>query len=215
MFQMVWIRVRVRVLKLGTRVLRVRVPSTQAPTLHVVVNFDALAQASDIRIERRQVAFLCWMQDLNPGSQTPHTHTHRHTHTQSGVCTFWGAVPYEEYLGGVSSAYLGGTGSYEERIDSSQDTSSYTLVTWFWHQRNEQHSMHNNMLFARKKHIYMKYRMINTKIMNHGVQDESYCAGTILMMITSVKITEMCGFVHNQMKNQIIGKVMIVCLMSN
>ena len=39
--------------------------------MFVVVNFDALAQASDIRIERRQVVFLCWMQDLNPGSQTP------------------------------------------------------------------------------------------------------------------------------------------------
>ena len=38
----------------------------------VVVNFDALAQASDIRIERRQVVFLCWEQDSNPsGSQTP------------------------------------------------------------------------------------------------------------------------------------------------
>ena len=36
----------------------------------VLVNFDALAQASDIRIERRQVVFLCWMQDSNPGSQT-------------------------------------------------------------------------------------------------------------------------------------------------
>ena len=36
-----------------------------------VVHFDALAQASDIQIERRQVVFLCWMQDLNPGSQTP------------------------------------------------------------------------------------------------------------------------------------------------
>ena len=36
-----------------------------------VVNFDALAQASDIRIERRQVVFLCWMQDSNPRSQTP------------------------------------------------------------------------------------------------------------------------------------------------
>ena len=36
-----------------------------------VVNFDALAQASDIQIKRRQVVFLCWMQDLNPGSQTP------------------------------------------------------------------------------------------------------------------------------------------------
>ena len=40
-----------------------------------VVNFDALVQASDIQIERRQVVFLCWMQDLNPGSQTPkHTY---------------------------------------------------------------------------------------------------------------------------------------------
>ena len=33
-----------------------------------VVNFDALAQASDFRIERRQHVFFCWMQDLNPGS---------------------------------------------------------------------------------------------------------------------------------------------------
>ena len=39
--------------------------------IFVVVNFDALAQASVIQIERRQVVFLCWMQDLNPGSQTP------------------------------------------------------------------------------------------------------------------------------------------------
>ena len=37
-----------------------------------VVNFDALAQASDIRIKRRQLVFLCWEQDSNPsGSQTP------------------------------------------------------------------------------------------------------------------------------------------------
>ena len=40
--------------------------------MFVVVNFDALAQASDIRIERRQVVFFCWRQDSNPsGSQTP------------------------------------------------------------------------------------------------------------------------------------------------
>ena len=39
--------------------------------IFVVFNFDALAQASDIQIERRQVVFLCWMQDLNPGSQKP------------------------------------------------------------------------------------------------------------------------------------------------
>ena len=34
--------------------------------IFVVVNFDALAQASDFRIKRRQVVFLCWMQDSNP-----------------------------------------------------------------------------------------------------------------------------------------------------
>ena len=64
--------------------------------MFVVVNFDALAQASDIQIERRQVVFLCWMQDLNPGSQTPnrqqtecpltnrlsyHTYIHTYIHT--------------------------------------------------------------------------------------------------------------------------------------
>ena len=32
----------------------------------VVDNFDALAQASDFRIERRQLDFFCWMQDSNP-----------------------------------------------------------------------------------------------------------------------------------------------------
>ena len=39
--------------------------------IFVVVNFDALAQVSDTKIERRQVLFVCRMQDLNPGSQTP------------------------------------------------------------------------------------------------------------------------------------------------
>ena len=34
--------------------------------IFVVVNFDALAQASDIRMQRRQVVFLCWRQDSNP-----------------------------------------------------------------------------------------------------------------------------------------------------
>ena len=33
-----------------------------------VVNFDALAHASDFQIERRRVVFLCWMQDSNNGS---------------------------------------------------------------------------------------------------------------------------------------------------
>ena len=35
--------------------------------MFVVVNCDALAQASDFQIEIRQVVFLCWMQDSNQG----------------------------------------------------------------------------------------------------------------------------------------------------
>ena len=34
--------------------------------MFVAVNFDDLPQASDFRIERRQVVFLCWVQDSNP-----------------------------------------------------------------------------------------------------------------------------------------------------
>ena len=33
-----------------------------------VVNFDALTQASEFRIERRQIVFLCWMKNLKLGS---------------------------------------------------------------------------------------------------------------------------------------------------
>ena len=53
--------------------------------MFVVVNFDALAQASDIRIERRQVVFLCWRQDsvyiyIYIYIYT-HIHIHIHIHT--------------------------------------------------------------------------------------------------------------------------------------
>ena len=37
-----------------------------------VVNFNALAQTSDFRIERRQFFFLCWMQGSKLKYQTPH-----------------------------------------------------------------------------------------------------------------------------------------------
>ena len=36
--------------------------------MFVVVNSDALVQGTDIRIERRQFVFLCWIQDSNLGS---------------------------------------------------------------------------------------------------------------------------------------------------
>ena len=57
-----------------------------AINIFVVVNFDALAQASDIQIERRQVVFLCWMQDLNPGPQTPNR--------QQTVCSLTNRLSY-------------------------------------------------------------------------------------------------------------------------
>ena len=56
--------------------------------IFVVVNFDALAQASDIQIERRQVVFLCRMQDLNPGSQTPNR--------QQSECLLTNRLSYRE-----------------------------------------------------------------------------------------------------------------------
>ena len=40
---------------------------TEPSRITLKKNFDALAQASDFRIERRQVVFLCWEQDSNPG----------------------------------------------------------------------------------------------------------------------------------------------------
>ena len=45
--------------------------------IFVVVNFDALAQASDIQIETRQVVFLCRMHNFNPGSHKPNRQQNR------------------------------------------------------------------------------------------------------------------------------------------
>ena len=62
--------------------------------MFVVVNVDALAQASDIRIERRQVVFLCWKHDSNPsGSQTNrHTYIYTYIYFYSGICTGTGNI---------------------------------------------------------------------------------------------------------------------------
>ena len=51
--------------------------------LFVVFNFDALAQASDIRIEMRQVVFLCWMQDSNPEGLWNRISSRRNAHWQT------------------------------------------------------------------------------------------------------------------------------------
>ena len=49
----------------------------------VVVNFDALEQANDFRIERRQVVFLCSMKDSNLGSQKQRIASKLNAHSQT------------------------------------------------------------------------------------------------------------------------------------
>ena len=85
--------------------------------IFVVVNFDALAQASDIQIERRQVVFLCWMQDLNPGSQTPNR--------QQTECSLTNRLSYRG-----SSKNLNSTARpYDQRAFSPLDPT----VSWLSH----------------------------------------------------------------------------------
>ena len=86
--------------------------------IFVVVNFDALAQASYIQIERRQVVFLCWKQDLNPGSQTPNR--------QQTECSLTNQLSY----GGSSYKNLNSTARpYDQRAFSPLDPT----VSWLSH----------------------------------------------------------------------------------
>ena len=70
----------------------------------VVVNFDALAQASDIRIWRRQVVFLCWKQDsylevprhLTANRLNAHSQTHWAIEDQAKNLNST-ARPYDEW----------------------------------------------------------------------------------------------------------------------
>ena len=51
--------------------------------LMFVVNLDALAQASDFRIERRRVVFLCWMQNSKLGSLRHQFASRLNAHSQT------------------------------------------------------------------------------------------------------------------------------------
>ena len=52
-----------------------------------VFNFDALAQASDFRIERRQVLYIhSWMHGCIPTYLPTYTHTQTQTHTCIHIC---------------------------------------------------------------------------------------------------------------------------------
>ena len=86
--------------------------------IFVVVDFDALAQASDIQIERRQVVFLCWMQDLNPGPQTPNR--------QQTECSLTNRLSYRG-----SSKNLNSTARpYDQRAHLTP--LSVDFRTWLW-----------------------------------------------------------------------------------
>ena len=54
-----------------------------ALAIYTLVNFDALAQASGLRIERRQVVFLCWMQDSKLGSLRHQFASRLNAHSQT------------------------------------------------------------------------------------------------------------------------------------
>ena len=69
-----------------------------------VVSFDALAQASDFRIKRRQIVFLCWMQDSKLGSfrhqfaSTPNAYSQTHWAIEDQAKTLNStAHPYDEW----------------------------------------------------------------------------------------------------------------------
>ena len=90
--------------------------------MFVVVNFDALAQASDIRIERIKVVFLCWMQDSNPsGSQTPNR--------QQTQCPLTNRLSYR---GSSKKLELDSSSLWSASIQPTRPHSRFGIRTWLW-----------------------------------------------------------------------------------
>ena len=56
-------------------------------SVYIVFDFDALAQANDFRIERRQVVFLRWMQDSKLGSLRHQFASRLNAHSQTDWAT--------------------------------------------------------------------------------------------------------------------------------
>ena len=90
--------------------------------MFVDVNIVDLAQASDIRIERRHLVFLCWLQDSNPsGSQTPNR--------QQTVCPLTNRLSYP----GSSLKNLNATARpYYQRAFSPPNPQPFGIRTWLW-----------------------------------------------------------------------------------
>ena len=90
--------------------------------MFVVVSFDALAQASDIRIERRQVFFLCWMQDSNlSGSQTPNR--------QQTQCPLTNRLSYR---GSSKKLELDGSSLWSASFQPTRPHSRFGIRTRLW-----------------------------------------------------------------------------------
>ena len=66
-----------------------------------VVDFDALALASEFRIERRRVVFLFWMQDSKLRSPRHQIASRRNDHSQ----TDWAIEDHAEYLNSTARPY--------------------------------------------------------------------------------------------------------------
>ena len=89
--------------------------------MFAVVNFDALAQESDFWIKRRQVVFLCWMQDSNPGSQRPNRQQTECPLTDP--LSYWGS----SYKTWNSTAL-----PYDQQAFSPFDPLPVGFRTWLW-----------------------------------------------------------------------------------
>ena len=71
--------------------------------MFVIVNFDALVQANDIRIKRRQVVFLCWIQDSSMGSLRHLITSRLNAHSQ----TDWAIEDQAKNLNSTARLYDG------------------------------------------------------------------------------------------------------------
>ena len=98
---------------------------THTHTTHThmfVVNFDGLAQASDIQIKRRQVIFLRWVKDTNPsGSQTPN-------HQQTD-CPLTNRLSYR---GSSLNLELDSPSLWSASIQPTRPRSRFGIRTWLW-----------------------------------------------------------------------------------
>ena len=76
--------------------------------IFVVVKFDALAEASDFRIERRQVVFLRWMQDSKLESLRHQfaSRLNAHTYNLSPCIYLWNALIYTSFGVSCHPSYL-------------------------------------------------------------------------------------------------------------